>query len=64
MNNYLYGDESKEFKIEWNKNKVHQREEKRKKTKKRKSKVKRRKKKRHTRRWSDTGKTTCVFLKK
>ena len=46
MNNYLYGDESKEFKIEWNKNKVHQREEKRKKTKKRKSKVKRRKKKR------------------
>ena len=46
MNNYLFGDESKEFKIEWNKNKVHQREEKRKKTKKRKSKVKRRKKKR------------------
>ena len=46
MNNYLYGDESKVFKIEWNKNKVHQREEKRKKTKKRKSKVKRRKKKR------------------
>ena len=46
MNNYLYGDESKGFKIEWNKNKVHQRVDKRRKTKKRKSKVKRREKKR------------------
>ena len=55
MNNYLYGDESKEFKIEWNKNKVHQREEKRKKTKKRKSKGKRRKKKRVNKRVDKEG---------